>query len=61
MVEMPLMQLNRTCDEETNLTKDLGWNFKKPISEAFLGLLIMIYHSGVTKITYKYAKKIFTL
>ena len=27
---------------------------QKPISEAILGLLIMMHHSGATEITYKY-------
>ena len=55
IVEMPIMQPNRTS--ESNLTKEtLGWNFKKPILDAFLGLLIMIHHSGATEITYKYGK-----
>ena len=50
------MQPNRTSDSNLAKKEALEWNFKKTILKAFLGLLIMIriYHSGATEITYKY-------
>ena len=42
MVEMPVMWPNRTSGRRATEEEALGWNFKKPILKAFLGLLIMI-------------------
>ena len=55
MVEMLLMYSQiGLLKEETNLIKEaLGWNFKKPTLEAFLGFLIMT-PLWCNWITYKY-------